>query len=292
MPEAATNPSPELPALPPAADLEARTVLKHCLAAHAALVELRLTAQRHSTAAMVAAKMRLEAQDSTAPPTHGRRDDHPGHDGAACHSALLRAVQSLSALALSARIAAAIAEAVTTGPCSRHCRAGAARPGSLCVGSLDPILAAWKRCLKAPSVLDPFVRAAVQHSHLLTRNPFGVASGPAGRIVNLLVLRQAGLIDAPSLNLNRYLRGSRGSYDRLLAGVTIRGEWQPWPVYVLRAMELAAAWSSERIRAIRALLDAFVIRGYPDLLASDERGFDRRRAACVAARPQGKVQAA
>ena len=189
MPEAATNPSPELPALPPAADLEARTVLKHCLAAHAALVELRLTAQRHSTAAMVAAKMRLEAQDSTAPPTHGRRDDHPGHDGAACHSALLRAVHSLSALALSARIAAAIAEAVTTGPCSRHCRAGAARPGSLCVGSLDPILAAWKRCLKAPSVLDPFVRAAVQHSHLLARNPFAVASGPAGRWVHSPRLR-------------------------------------------------------------------------------------------------------
>jgi hypothetical protein len=46
MPDAATNPCPDLPALPPAADLETRVVLKHGPRPTAALAELRLAARR------------------------------------------------------------------------------------------------------------------------------------------------------------------------------------------------------------------------------------------------------
>ena len=95
---------------------------------------------------------------------------------------------------------------------------------------------------------------AVHHHHVLALHPFGPASGPTGRVVNLLALMEAGLIEAPYLNLRRYLRRSRGSYERRLAGVTIGGEWQPWLVSMPRATE-AAAWRSEKIRAIRAVLE-------------------------------------
>jgi hypothetical protein len=261
MPDAAANPCPDLPALPPAADLEIRPVLKHCLAAHAALAELRLTAQQMSTPAIAAAMARFQAQDSVAiatsrapprqapPYQQGRREDCPGSDAASSyHVVLLQAVHSLGAAPLSGRLAAA----VTTRPSRRRGRAGLP-----CAGTATLALAAWQRSLKLPSDLDPLVRMAVQHHHLLALQPFDWASGPTGRIVNLLALLEDGLIDVPNLNLSRYLRRSPGAYDRLLAGVTTLGDWQPWLfLYMLRATELAAAWSSETIRAIRALLDA------------------------------------
>jgi hypothetical protein len=58
MPDAAANPCPNLPVLPPANDLETRAVLKHCLAAHAALGELGLRAQQLFTPAIVATMTR------------------------------------------------------------------------------------------------------------------------------------------------------------------------------------------------------------------------------------------
>ena len=39
-------------------------------------------------------------------------------------------------------------------------------------------------------------------------------------------------------------------------GVTTCGDWQPWLLCMLRATELAAAWSSETIPTIRAVLEA------------------------------------
>lgn len=251
MPDAAANPCPNLPVLPPAADLETRAVLKHCLAAHAALAELRLRAQQLSTRAIVAAMTR---------PSRGRA-------------------------------------------------------GSLSAGSATLALAAWERPLKRPSDLNPLVTMAVQHHHSLALQPFGWASGPSGRIVKLLALLKDGLIDAPNLDLGRYFRRSAGAYDRLPAGVTTCGEWQPWLLYTLRARERAAAWRGEAIRAIRALLDAtaaqvragarkqfspelmelIFLEPYcriGDLVARPAFGSDPHLVARVASRPQAKAQAA
>jgi hypothetical protein len=188
MPDAAANPCPNLPVLPPAANLETRVVLKHCLAVH----QLRVRVQQLSTPAIVAAM-----------PRPSRR-----------------------------------------------------RAGSPSTGSATLALAAWERSLKRPSDFDPRVGMAVQHHHSLVLQPFGWASGRTGRLVKPLALLEDGLIDAPNLDLGRYLRRSVGAYDRLPAGVTTGGEWQPWLLYTLRARERAAVWSSETIRAIRALLDA------------------------------------
>jgi hypothetical protein len=235
MPDAATNSCPDLPASPPVADLESRTVLTDCLAAHAALAELRLTAQPPSTPAMAAVMTHLQAQDPAAiasgqappcraAPSQARREDRP----------------------------VAIAEAVTTRP-SRCGRAGSPSAAGAILA-----LAAWEGRLKLPSQLDPLIGMAVQHPHLLARQPFACASGPTGRIFDLLALLKERLIDAPNLNLRGYLWRSPGGFDRLLAGVTTCGVWQPWLLCMLRATELAAAWSSDTIPTIRAVLEATV----------------------------------
>jgi len=271
-----------------------------------------------STPAFAAAMARFQAQDSVAiatsrapprqapPYQQGRREDCPGSDAASSyHVVLLQAVHSLGAAPLSGRLAAA----VTTRPSRRRGRAGLP-----CAGTATLALAAWQRSLKLPSDLDPLVRMAVQHHHLLALQPFDWASGPTGRIVNLLALLEDGLIDAPNLDLGRYFRRSAGAYDRLPAGVTTCGEWQPWLLYMLRARERAAAWSSETIRAIRALLDAtaaqvragarkhfspelmelIFLEPYcriGDLVARPAFGSDPHLVARLASRPQAKTQA-
>jgi hypothetical protein len=100
--------------------------------------------------------------------------------------------------------------------------------------------------------------AAIASSQAAPRRaaPSQWASGPTGRIVDLLALLEDGLIDAPNVNLRGDLWRPPGGYDRLPAGVTTCGDWQPWLLCMLRAAESAAAWSSETIPTIRAVLEA------------------------------------
>ena len=204
MPDAAANSCPDLPASPPAADLETRAVLTSCLAVHAALAKLRLTTQPPSTPAMAAAMTGLEAQDaaaiasSRAPPCRAapsargppRRDEAACYRGGLLQGVLLRGLR---------------------GPSRRG------RVGSPSAAGATLALIAWEGSLTLPSHRDRLVGMALQHHHLLARQPFAWASGPTGPIVDLLALLKDGLIDAPNLNLGGYLWRPPG-YDRLLAG--------------------------------------------------------------------------
>ena len=62
----------------------------------------------------------------------------------------------------------------------------------------------------------------------------------------------------PTLYLSRHVLRTRGEYYRLLSRVTSHGEWEPWLLYMLAATEVTSSWTNQKIRAIRALMDATV----------------------------------
>lgn len=107
---------------------------------------------------------------------------------------------------------------------------------------------------------DPLVRMAVAHYQFEAIHPFLDGNGRTGRILNLLMLIRAGLLDIPVLYLSRYVIEHKADYYRRLRGVTEDGAWQDWLLYMLEGIRQTAAWTRDRIVAIRDLFEATVER--------------------------------
>ena len=106
---------------------------------------------------------------------------------------------------------------------------------------------------------------AVLHYQFEAIHPFYDGNGRTGRILLILFLLFEKLLDQPILFLSRYIIEKKADYYRLLRGVTEKGEWQPWLLYMLKGVETTARETSEKIGAIGALLDDFIGRGKDEL---------------------------
>lgn len=118
---------------------------------------------------------------------------------------------------------------------------------------LRDLLADWERFLHADSDLDPLIRMAVAHYQFEAIHPFTDGNGRTGRVINSLFLIQENLLTLPVLYLSRYILAHRADYYRLLLGVTREDAWEPWLLYMLRAVEETSLWTTGKIEAIRRL---------------------------------------
>ena len=72
--------------------------------------------------------------------------------------------------------------------------------------------------LAGPGDLDPLIRMAVAHYQFEAIHPFVDGNGRTGRILNILALVQAGLLEIPVLYLSRYIIRNKQEYYRRLRG--------------------------------------------------------------------------
>jgi len=79
--------------------------------------------------------------------------------------------------------------------------------------------------------------------------------GRTGLIINILFLVQKGLLDLPVLYLSKYIIEHKNYYYRLLRQVTEKGLWEPWILFMLKAVKDTAVFTRERTLAIRALMN-------------------------------------
>lgn len=275
-----TKPYNALPELPPAVELETKAVLKRCVAAHRALAELNVAGRLiPDQSVLINTIPLLEAKDSseienivTTNDAIFREASHIEDNGDPAakealryRSALTSGYRALSERPLSARTAIEICSLIkgiemdvrrTPGTQLKNTFTGEAiytPPEG--PDRLRALLANWERYLHADDDLDPLVRMAVLHYQFEAIHPFPDGNGRTGRIMNLLFLVQAGLLDMPTLYLSRYILRTRPDYYRLLQAVTTDGAWEPWIVYLLTAAETTATWTNLRIRAIRDLIE-------------------------------------
>ena len=68
---------------------------------------------------------------------------------------------------------------------------------------LRQLLANWENFLHNARDIDPLVRMAAAHYQFEAIHPFVDGNGRTGRVLNLLVLVQEGLLDLPILYLSR-----------------------------------------------------------------------------------------
>jgi cell filamentation protein, protein adenylyltransferase len=279
MPDPA-RPYNDLPRLPPDAEIETRAVLKKCVAARTALAELRLAGHLiPDQSVLVHAIPNLEARDSSAVENIVTTNDalfreaslkdyeaSPATKEAGRHrNALYAAIEAIRSRPLSTRVAVEVCRMITgidldirrtpgTTLANRHTGEVIYTPPEG-EARLRELLANWERFAHDASDIDPLVRMAILHYQFEAIHPFPDGNGRTGRILNILGLMQQGLLDLPTLYLSRYVLKTRGEYYRRLGEVTFRQQWEPWIIYILGGVEQTSAWTTQKIRAIRALMD-------------------------------------
>ncbi|MCC7544355.1 MAG: Fic family protein [Aquabacterium sp.] len=275
----AETPYNQLPPLPPRHDLESKAVLKACITARAALAELKQAAELIPNQTMLINTIPLlEAKDSSeienSVTTTDQLFQHVQGDGTADHatkealryrSALQRGFLSLKDRPLCTATAVEICRTLKGADMDIRRTPGTQlandRTGEVIYtppegeAHLRDLLANWERFVHNQTELDPLIRMAVGHYQFEAIHPFVDGNGRTGRVVNILYLIQEGLLSLPILYLSRHIIAHKADYYRLLLEVTQKEAWEPWVLFMLRAVEETSRWTTAKIAAIRSLAD-------------------------------------
>lgn len=278
----ADRPYNALPPLPPTVDLETKAILKRCVAARVELAALKISGRLiPDQSVLINAIPMLEARASseienivTTNDSLFREasfgDNNPVSDPAAkeamrYRTALHQGFRALSERPISTRIAVDTCRTITGTAFDVRATPGTTlRNGVTGEVIYTPpegaelirnMLANWERYVNAESDIDPLIRMAVQHYQFEAIHPFSDGNGRTGRILNLLFLVQAGLLDKPTLYLSRYILKTRNDYYANLARVTRNGDWENWVLYILTAIQETARWTNAKVEAIRRQME-------------------------------------
>lgn len=109
--------------------------------------------------------------------------------------------------------------------------------------------------------IDPLIKMCIAHYQFEAIHLFSDGNGRTGRILNLLYLVNKGLLGQPVLYLSKYIMVNKDDYYYHLSGVTQRGLWKPWVMYMLDAVEKTAQLTNQLITSIVNQMEATLAHG-------------------------------
>lgn len=272
------HPYNTLPPLPPAADIETKPILKACIEARAALEGLKQAgAQLPNQTVLINSIPVLEAQASSEienivttsdalfryAQIEDQTPDVATKEALLYRTALDRGFRSLSQRPLSTNTAIDVCSHIK-GIAMQIRRVPGTALGNPSSGEviytppegealLREKLANWERFIHEHASVDPLIRMAAAHYQFEAIHPFTDGNGRTGRVLNLLILVQLGLLELPVLYLSRAIIRSKADYYRLLLAVTVESRWEEWILYMLDAVAQTAVWTTNKIKAIQQL---------------------------------------
>lgn len=90
------------------------------------------------------------------------------------------------------------------------------------------------------SDFDPLVKMAIIHFQFESIHPFYDGNGRTGRIINILYLILQKLQTLPILYLSSYIIKNKQLYYKFLQQVRDTGEWEPWILFMIEAVQVTA----------------------------------------------------
>ncbi len=106
--------------------------------------------------------------------------------------------------------------------------------------------------------IDHLLKMAIAHFQFEAIHPFRDGNGRTGRIFNIHYLTKKGLLDLPILFLSRYIMDHKDEYYSGLMGVSQRGNWKTWLLYMLRAVEVTSNITYRKINDIVSAKEAIL----------------------------------
>ncbi len=276
-PDQAYNELPPLP--PPIEAVETRAVLKACIPARAALAELRQAGELLPDQGLLVNLLpMLEARDSSEIENifttteklfrharHERGADPATREALRYRKALEEGCRLLDSRPVCTAMAVELCSLIQDRPMEIRRLPGtviddAARDEVIYTppegeDRIRELLANWETFVHGEDDLDPLIRMAVSHYQFEATHPFMDGNGRTGRLLNVLMLMERGLLTLPILYLSRYIVKNKADYYRLLLGVTRDGAWEEWILFMLNGVEQVSTWTCDKVAAIRALMD-------------------------------------
>lgn len=290
------RPHNNLPALPPAGDIETAAVLKKAISASRAMAELKGMAERMPNQAMLIDSLVLQearasseienilttndevykaASDETLPASaeakevlryrqalnHGFRQikTRPLATGMFVEIAqLIKEMQFDIRSMTGTRIANSKGDTIYTPP-----------EGETVIRDK---LRELENFMHTDDGLDVLVKMALVHYQFEAIHPFPDGNGRTGRILNILYLVDRGLLNLPVLYLSRYIIDHKAAYYEGLRRVTEEGAWHDWVLYMLDAVEQTSIRTHGQITDILALMESVrerVQREAPSIYSKD-----------------------
>jgi Fic family protein len=102
--------------------------------------------------------------------------------------------------------------------------------------------------------ISPLARAGLAHVQLETIHPFLDGNGRLGRLLIVLMLCDAGLLDEPSLYLSLFFKSRRDEYYQRLDAVRTQGDWEGWLRFFFEGI---VATSGQAVDTAQRLLRLF-----------------------------------
>lgn len=109
--------------------------------------------------------------------------------------------------------------------------------------------------IHAEDSIDPLVKMAIIHYQFEAIHPFYDGNGRTGRIILLLYLKFADLLDLPALYLSSYIIEHKDQYYTNLCKVTEEENWEDWILYMLGMVEQTALRGRKQIAEIEKLMN-------------------------------------
>ena len=169
----------------------------------------------------------------------------------------------LPELAMSSRLILGIADQLTAGRYGRfrtgpnalvNSRTGAIMYTPPPAGRIPELLGNWERFVnQTTDGIDPLIKAAVAHYQFEAIHPFGDGNGRTGRILLILQLIDAGVLELPVLYLSGYINENKPAYYSLLRGVSVTGAWEDFIRFILQGLERQAHKTKQVLLAVMDL---------------------------------------
>lgn len=116
--------------------------------------------------------------------------------------------------------------------------------------------------------VDHLLKMAIAHYQFEAIHPFRDGNGRTGRIFNINYLTNKKLLDIPILFLSRYILDYKNDYYIGLQGVSQRGNWNDWFLFMMRAIEYTSNITFQKINDIVTTKDAIL-----EFIKKDKRKF-------------------
>lgn len=281
MPLDVTTPYNGLPSLPPKKEAETKKILKQCIEARAALAELHKAAEMlPNQEVLINTLPLLEAQASSeienivtttdklfqyANQISASQADPATKEALSYRTALKEGFETIKKRPSNTVLAEQICS-ILRGIDMKVRKVSGTKLYNQSTGEiiytppegeslLREKLSNWEQFLHIENNIDPLIKMAVGHYQFEAIHPFIDGNGRTGRILNILYLIEQNLLTIPVLYLSRYIIQNKNDYYKYLLNVTLYEEWEPWIIYMLKAVESTSKWTSQKINIIINLME-------------------------------------
>jgi Fic family protein len=121
---------------------------------------------------------------------------------------------------------------------------------------VDRLMSELEKFIHHVDRMSPLIKVALIHAQFETVHPFLDGNGRLGRLLITFLLVHWQVLDKPLLYISYYFKAHRTEYYARLMDIRLRGDWEAWIKFFLRAVHESAEMGTQSATEIHKLMTA------------------------------------